>query len=173
MAIVKNRRGARWRFWNGKNNWDDTEAKQHKFTKGVLQCGQTLAHTLGTLFCQVVGFTSKPEGFDMKRLYRLERALWNALGRLALLWQWRGGNAGWMGGNKRGRQREKMSGPKTAAKSLKQKWRREWEDENNDVKPWCGTAASGSGGCDAVTLMWRGSTHTNTSYCKRNKPNLS
>jgi len=52
-----------------------------------LQCGQTLAHSLGTLVCQVVGFTSKPEGFDMKRLYRLERALWNALGRLVLLWQ--------------------------------------------------------------------------------------
>lgn len=78
----------------GGDNWDDTDAKQHKFTKGVLQCGQTLACSLGTLVCQVVGFTSKPEGFDMKRLYRLERALWNAPGRLALLWQWRGGNAG-------------------------------------------------------------------------------
>lgn len=81
-------------FEMGENNWDDTEAKQHKFTKGVLQCGQTLARSLGTLVCQVVGFTSKPEGFDMKRLYRLERALWNAPGRLVLLWQWRGGNAG-------------------------------------------------------------------------------
>ncbi len=84
--------------WGGGGNLDDTDAKKHKFTKGVLQCRQTLACSLGTLVCQVVGFTSKPEGFDMKRLYRLERALWNAPGRLALLWQWRGGNAGWMGG---------------------------------------------------------------------------
>lgn len=81
-------------FEMGENNWDYTEAKQHKFSKGVLKCGQTLARSLGTLVCQVVGFTSKPKGFDMKRLYQLERALWNTPGRQALLWQWRGGNAG-------------------------------------------------------------------------------
>lgn len=41
---------------------------------GGLCCiaGKALACSLGTQSCQVVGFTSKPEGFDMKRLYRLE-----------------------------------------------------------------------------------------------------
>lgn len=36
------------------------------------KCWLTLALAPGTQVCQVVGFTLEPEGFDMKRRYRLE-----------------------------------------------------------------------------------------------------